>query len=89
MEWEVWEIGGQRILADAPPVSGRSRGAKESSWLCFESATQRRWLSRYPKWWHAMRPQELEALCAAAQPEPPTSHYTVLPHEPTPTAKEG
>jgi hypothetical protein len=66
MEWEVWEAGLKRMLADAP---ARKRSA-EPTWLCFASATQRRRLVRYPPWWHALSPVELDRLCAAAELEP-------------------
>jgi hypothetical protein len=66
MEWEVWETGKRRVLADAPV----RRRSSESSWLCFASATQRRRLTRYPPWWHALRPEELDRLCADAEIEP-------------------
>jgi hypothetical protein len=65
-EWEVWEVGKRRTLADAP---SRKRSA-EPTWLCFASATQRRRLARYPHWWHALSPGELDRLCAAAELEP-------------------
>ena len=67
-EWEVWELVARQPV-DAPPMGHRSVG--ESSWLCFESATQRRCLARYPSRWEAMMPHELEALCASARPERP------------------
>jgi hypothetical protein len=75
-EWEVWEVGAYRPLADAPlPRRARSQsgfgGRGPGSWLCFESATQRRRLERYPEWWHALSPRDLAALCSAARPEPP------------------
>jgi len=66
MEWEVWEAGIRRTLADAPV---RKRSA-EPTWLCFASATQRRRLTRYPPWWHALSPGELDRLCTAAELEP-------------------
>lgn len=71
-EWEVWELAPRLTLADAPPIRACAGGiGGEASWLCFESATQRRRLARYPARWHAMLPHELEALCEAARPERP------------------
>ena len=64
-EWEVWEVGSRHHLADAPP---RKSG---ESWLRFGSATQQRWLARYPRWWDALSGRELAALCASAEPDPP------------------
>jgi hypothetical protein len=69
MEWEVWEVGGRRALADVAPPR-RRKSAMEESCLCFASATQRRRLGRYPPWWHALAPLELDRLCAAAEIEP-------------------
>jgi hypothetical protein len=72
MEWEVWELTSRFDLADAPPVRVCAGLGGEGSWLCFESATQRRRLARYPARWHAMLPHELEALCESARPERPS-----------------
>jgi hypothetical protein len=71
VEWEVWELASRFNLADAPPVRACAGIGGEASWLCFESATQRRRLARYPARWHAMLPHELEALCESARPERP------------------
>lgn len=71
-EWEVWELAPRRVLGDAPP-SRASEGYGATSWLCFESATQRRHLATYPARWPAMLPSELMALCRAARPERPPS----------------
>ncbi|GLC23632.1 hypothetical protein [Roseisolibacter agri] len=72
VEWEVWELAPRPVLADAPPTPRFEAAMHDGgSWLCFESATQRRLLSRYPARWHAMLPHELEALCQAARPERP------------------
>ena len=65
-EWEVWEVA-VRALADAPATRFASGIGGHSAWLCFESATQRRRLTRYPAWWEAMLPQDLEALCQEAR----------------------
>jgi len=74
-EWEVWEVGVRRTLADAPPKTRST----EAPWLCFESATQRRRLAPYPARWHAMSPRELDELCAAARPEPVMRSRTPAP----------
>ena len=66
IEWEVWEVAA-RVLADAPATTFASGIGGYGSWLCFESATQRRRLARYPARWEAMLPHELEALCLAAR----------------------
>jgi len=81
-EWEVWEVGLHRTLADVPPA--RRRGSpEEAPSLLFASATQRRRLSSYPARWHAMSPQELSALCDAAQPEPAVPVLPYYPRGPT------
>ncbi|MGZ8414733.1 MAG: hypothetical protein ACXWZS_05085 [Gemmatirosa sp.] len=72
VEWEVWELASRENFADAPPMRVSMGGiGGEASWLCFESATQRRRLARYPARWHAMLSHELEALCESARPERP------------------
>jgi hypothetical protein len=81
-EWEVWEVGLRRTLADVPPA--RRRGsAEETPSLLFASATQRRRLAPYPERWHAMGPHELSELCAAARPEPSASVLPYYPRGPT------
>lgn len=84
-EWEVWEVGARRTLADASPAGGQGwsgggggGGAAGASSLRFESATQRRRLGRYPAWWEALSAPELSALCAAATPEPPPPARAVV-----------
>jgi hypothetical protein len=67
IEWEVWEIRPRPMPADA-------RGAwdgLDGGWLCFESATHRRHLSRYPARWATLPPHALAALCDAARPQLP------------------
>ena len=71
VEWEVWELAPRPTPADLSSSDDATIGGG-GSWLCFESATQRRHLARYPARWHAMLPHELEALCQAARPERPT-----------------
>ena len=93
-EWEVWEVGVRRTPADVlrptrPRVRPRAGEKAEPPGLCFESATQRRRLSRYPERWHAMSPAELAALCAEARPEPPTLRSAPLPRGPTPPTAWG
>lgn len=71
-EWEVWEVGARLPLADAPvPRWSRAGKQREQGWLCFESATQRRRLGRYPRWWEALPSSELAALCSLASLELP------------------
>ena len=71
-EWEVWEVRARRLVADAPPPPPHKAPQGDESWLCFESATQRRYLSTYPSWWHALPEHELDGLCHAARPERPS-----------------
>ncbi|MDF1505329.1 hypothetical protein [Roseisolibacter sp. H3M3-2] len=66
IEWEVWEIRPRDVPADAPAA-----GAVLTSWLCFESATHRRHLSRYPAHWETLAEASLAALCDGARPQPP------------------
>jgi hypothetical protein len=84
-EWEVWEVGVRPTPADVPPrPRRRDRGAPEAPCLHFESATQRRCLTRYPARWHAMGPSELAALCEAARPMPPDARRRPGPGTPGP-----
>ena len=70
-EWEVWEMGARVVEADRPV----SRRRPARPWLCFESSTQRRWLGRYPSYWHALAPPALIALCEQASPEAPPAVF--------------
>ena len=71
-EWEVWEVAARPVYADRAPRPGAEEGgAAESGRLRFESATQSRFLARYPAWWHALDDRELAELCAAARLEQP------------------
>ena len=66
IEWEVWEIRPRTMPAD---LAG---GWNDwSGWLCFESATHRRHLSRYPAHWATLPPHALAALCDTARPQLP------------------
>lgn len=81
-EWEVWEVGARRTLADAAPPKSPSRAVRTagpSAWLRFESATGSRRLAPYPEYWEALSAAELSALCAAARPElPPAARPLVV-----------
>ena len=79
VEWEVWELAPRATPADLSSSHEATAGTG-SSWLCFESATQRRHLGTYPAWWHALPSHELEALCSTAQPERPSpALFGVIP----------
>jgi len=67
-EWEVWEVGARRTMADAPPPTRSRRNDADAPCLRFESATQRRSLAPYPARWEAFDVTELAALCQAARP---------------------
>jgi hypothetical protein len=69
VEWEVREVGAPAVQADRRPARAPRHGV--TPWLCFDSATQRRRLERYPARWHAMSDRELTALCRQATPERP------------------
>src|SRR6058998_3479157 len=69
-EWTVFEVRRQ--------VSTRSESSYlpsgfNSGWLCFESATTKRRLVRYPQRWRELGDAELEKLLGQAQPAPRTA----------------
>jgi hypothetical protein len=70
VEWEVREVDAPAMPADRRPPRTSRHGRGEAPWLCFESATQRRRLDRYPPRWPAMSERELTALCREATPDP-------------------
>jgi hypothetical protein len=64
VSWRVWPV---------TPESLQPRTAAEDylgdygeGWLCFESATERRRLARYPMDWEKLPDQELSSLLSAA-----------------------
>lgn len=64
VSWRVWPV---------TPESLQPRTAAEDylgdygeGWLCFESATERRRLARYPMDWEKLSEQELSSLLSAA-----------------------
>jgi hypothetical protein len=64
VSWRVWPV---------TPESLQPRTAAEDylgdygeGWLCFESATERRRLARYPMDWEKLSNQELSSLLSAA-----------------------
>ena len=73
-EWEVWEVAA-RTYADSPAPRMCAGIGGQASWLCFESATQRRRLAHYPSRWAAMLPRDLEALCHTARPVLPALEF--------------
>jgi hypothetical protein len=68
-EWEVWEVAPRRAPADA--AWGAFEASHARAWLCFESATHRRHLARYPAYWASLQPHALAALCETARPQSP------------------
>jgi len=67
IEWEVWEVGARRPLADMPAAAGDEPGAT----LLFESATERRHLPGSPSEWESLTTAQLLRLCGSATREPP------------------
>lgn len=70
IEWEVWEVRPRPLPADRPG-SAVAESHPCGGWLCFESATYRRHLARYPRNWESLPPHALAALCETARPQPP------------------
>ena len=68
IEWEVWELRPRPLPAD---LSAGWDDFGGSGWLCFESATHRRHLARYPAHWATLPQPALAALCDTARPQPP------------------
>ena len=66
--WHVWEVPAEQLSARARP--GTYAGEFESGWLAFEaeSTGERRRLPGYPREWHDVTNDRLEALCREAQP---------------------
>ena len=68
-DWTVFEVRRQVTAKDWSYLpSGYSDG-----WLCFETATAKRRLVRYPERWKELSDAELEALLAKASPAPRTA----------------
>jgi hypothetical protein len=66
--WHVWEVPAEQLSARARP--GTYAGEFEGGWLAFESGdgTERRRLPGYPRDWHRLPNERIEALCRDALP---------------------
>lgn len=59
IEWRVW---------DTTPLAGAVYDERlKAGWLTFESAQTRRRLAPIPAGWGEMSPEQLEAICRAAE----------------------
>lgn len=66
--WHVWEVPPEQLSARARP--GTYAGDFEGGWLAFEAAEggERRRLPGYPRDWHELANERIEALCREARP---------------------
>ena len=66
--WHVWEVPPEQLSARARP--GTYAGEFEGGWLAFESGDggERRRLPGYPRDWHHLPNDRIEALCRDARP---------------------
>ena len=66
--WHVWEVPAEQLSARARP--GTYAGEFEGGWLAFESGdgAERRRLPGYPRDWHRLPNERIEALCREALP---------------------
>ncbi len=66
--WHVWEVPPEQLSARARP--GTYAGDFEGGWLAFEAAEggERRRLPGYPRDWHQLANERIEALCREARP---------------------
>src|SRR5687767_10717543 len=69
-EWTVFEV--RRQVSTQGDWSYLPSGFNDG-WLCFESATAKRRLVRYPQRWREFGDLELEKLLAQALPAPRTA----------------
>jgi hypothetical protein len=64
VSWRVWPVTPESLQ---PKTAAEDYlGEYGDGWLCFESATERRRLARYPARWDELSDQELCALLSAA-----------------------
>ena len=66
-DWTVFEV--RRHVSTKGEWSYLPNGYS-NGWLCFENATSKRRLVRYPERWREFNDGELENLLAEAQPAP-------------------
>ncbi len=68
--WTVFEV---RRLVSAKGDWSYLPGSYSDGWLCFENATSKRRLVRYPERWREFTDAELEGLLTQASPAPRSS----------------
>lgn len=69
-DWTVFEV---RRNVDSKSDWSYLPGGFSDGWLCFESATAKKRLVRYPERWREFSDAELEALLQQAQQAPRSS----------------
>ena len=75
--WKVWAVMQSSIH---PKTAAEDYlGEYSEGWLCFECATQRRRLARYPQDWDKLPDKELVRLLKTAQPVTPRKHTPPKP----------
>ena len=72
VNWTVFEVRRQVTSKDDGGGSNLSGGFSDG-WLCFECASQKRRLIRYPTKWRELSDSELERLLGQALPAPRTT----------------
>ena len=67
--WRVWSVA----IDHAYPQGVRQGylGDLQYGWLCFESGSDRRRLTKYPEDWESLAEEELSELLSRATPAPP------------------
>ena len=77
--WKVWAVMASSIH---PKTAAEDYlGDYSEGWLCFECATQRRRLARFPKDWDKLPDKELLGLLKSAQVVQPRKHTPPKPGE--------
>jgi hypothetical protein len=75
--WKVWAVMASAIH---PKTAAEDYlGEYSEGWLCFECATQRRRLARFPQDWDKLPDKELVRLLKTAQPVVPRKHTPPKP----------
>jgi hypothetical protein len=87
--WKVWPVTPDALQ---PKTAAEDYlGDYGDGWLCFESASERRRLARYPRDWERLSDQELCALLNAAElvPRRRSSHLSPRTEPPRPDGGTG
>ena len=82
VSWKVWDVTPESIH----PVTAAEEFLAEyrDGWLCFESASERRRLARYPLRWDELSEGELRTLLSAAAIVPARKTTHLPPSAPPP-----